>query len=242
MSNNNNNIPLYKFISSVFCKAKNSSKGEDAFHSSSSLLIVADGVGGWSLHGVDPSKYSNGLVRNYISLFNKESNDKSEMSLFRKACKMNEHIKGSSTFCLCRLEWNKMRSLNIGDSGYLLIRNGKMVYKSKQQQHGFNFPYQVGTNGDDPSKADVMLHNDIQHNDKVVIATDGLWDNIYENNVVDMVANGLNANAIGNICYKLSNHTRYLSPFCVNSGYRYIGGKPDDITIIVSTIIKQNKL
>jgi hypothetical protein len=41
----------------------------------------------------------------------------------------------------------KIFSANIGDSGYLIIRNegGKLVehYKSEEQQHSFNFPYQV---------------------------------------------------------------------------------------------------
>ena len=32
--------------------------GEDAFYSSSQLLIIADGVGGWNNQGIDPSKYS----------------------------------------------------------------------------------------------------------------------------------------------------------------------------------------
>ena len=27
----------------------------------------------------------------------------------------------------------------------------EVVYESKEMQHAFNFPFQVGTNGDDPS-------------------------------------------------------------------------------------------
>jgi protein phosphatase PTC7 len=56
---------------------------------------------------------------------------------------------GSSTCCLILLDINsyKIFSANIGDSGYLIIRNeeGKLVeyYKSEEQQHSFNFPFQV---------------------------------------------------------------------------------------------------
>jgi protein phosphatase PTC7 len=236
----------FNFISTIFNKAKLGSKGEDAFYASSSLLIVADGVGGWKLQGVDPSAYSTALVKNYVHLYEKEQqqryNNINDMSIFVKACKLNQHIKGSSTFCSCRLHYNTLHTLNCGDSGYMLIRNGKAVWKSKHQQHSFNFPYQVGTNGDAPTTAVTTQHEQLCHNDKVVIATDGLWDNIHDNTIVDMVSNGLTAKSIGNICYKLSMNNRYLSPFSVGSNYRYIGGKPDDITIIVSTIISNNKL
>jgi len=35
---------------------------EDALYTSSDLLIVADGVGGWSLQGVDPGNFARELV------------------------------------------------------------------------------------------------------------------------------------------------------------------------------------
>lgn len=41
--------------------------GEDAYFNSSSMLVVADGVGGWNNHGIDPSKYSRFLCTAYIS-------------------------------------------------------------------------------------------------------------------------------------------------------------------------------
>lgn len=43
--------------------------GEDAYFISSSLLIVADGVGGWNNQGIDPGLYSKFLCKE-LSLFN----------------------------------------------------------------------------------------------------------------------------------------------------------------------------
>jgi len=43
--------------------------GEDAFFASKSLLIVADGVGGWAEQGVDSGLYSRSLVRNLKDLY-----------------------------------------------------------------------------------------------------------------------------------------------------------------------------
>ena len=48
---------------------------------------------------------------------------------------------------------------NLGDSGYMLLRKQGIdlmtQFRTKEQQHQFNFPFQVGTGGDDPMKADV---------------------------------------------------------------------------------------
>ena len=56
-------------------------------------------------------------------------------------------------------EPNVMKTANLGDSGYLLLRKSDdelvSVYRSKEQTHGFNFPYQIGTGGDDPERAEL---------------------------------------------------------------------------------------
>ena len=47
-------------VSSVFIRAgPEKKKPEDAYFTSERSIAVADGVGGWSLQGVDPSLYSN---------------------------------------------------------------------------------------------------------------------------------------------------------------------------------------
>lgn len=48
---------------------KEGTLGEDASFSGSNLLAVADGVGGWRDRGIDPSKYSRGLVTFAEKLF-----------------------------------------------------------------------------------------------------------------------------------------------------------------------------
>ena len=41
--------------------------GEDAAENDESILVVADGVGGWGLQGVNPGLFSNLLVKNVVS-------------------------------------------------------------------------------------------------------------------------------------------------------------------------------
>jgi len=44
-----------------------------------------------------------------------------------------------------------LQASNIGDSGFLVIRNGEVFEKSKPMVYGFNFPLQI-EKGDDPLK------------------------------------------------------------------------------------------
>jgi hypothetical protein len=44
-----------------------------------------------------------------------------------------------------------LHASNIGDSGFLVIRNGEIYKKSNPMTYGFNFPLQI-EKGDDPLK------------------------------------------------------------------------------------------
>ena len=52
---------------------------------------------------------------------------------------------GSSTACILILEHesNNLFTVNIGDSGFLVVRKGRVVHKSEEQQHYFNTPFQL---------------------------------------------------------------------------------------------------
>ena len=79
------------------------------------------------------------------------------------AVNKNQQI-GSSTCVLAKFDnerGNVIKTTNLGDSGYMLVRptpdspNGKMeqLFRSKEQQYSFNFPYQCGTGADPPTNA-----------------------------------------------------------------------------------------
>lgn len=50
-----------------------------------------------------------------------------------------------------------LHAVNLGDSGFIVVRDGRTVLKSPSQQHDFNFTYQLESGGgsDLPSSADV---------------------------------------------------------------------------------------
>ena len=50
-----------------------------------------------------------------------------------------------------------LHAINLGDSGFVVVRDGCTVFRSPAQQHDFNFTYQLecGTDGDLPSSGQV---------------------------------------------------------------------------------------
>jgi hypothetical protein len=74
--------------------------------------------------------------------------------------KTNPNI-GSSTCVIAKFDTSRpnfLKTTNLGDSGYLLLRpdtdgNLQSLFRSKEQQHSFNFPFQCGTGHDLPYAA-----------------------------------------------------------------------------------------
>jgi len=113
--------------------AKVEKGGEDAFFISEdgTAMGVADGVGGWELEGVDPSIYSNTLMASAAFVANNNPSLREPIEILDQAYKKCVGVKGSSTACIITLKHNNLHSANVGDSGFLLIRNGSIMYRTK---------------------------------------------------------------------------------------------------------------
>lgn len=59
--------------------------------------------------------------------------------------------------CLIFVFHQGLHAINLGDSGFIVVRNGSTIFRSPVQQHGFNFTYQLesGNGGDLPSSGEV---------------------------------------------------------------------------------------
>ena len=140
----------------------------------------------------------------------------------------------------------RLHASNLGDSGFMVVRGGEVAFMSPQQQHDFNFPYQLGSPdamGDAPAKAQRFSMR-VAPGDVLVLATDGLFDNVYPDEAAalgaraagggeppEAAAAGLAAFARGRAA-----DPAHLSPFAYGAqqlGYRYFGGKMDDITVVI---------
>lgn len=67
-----------------------------------------------------------------------------------------------------------------------------MVYKTTEQWHWFDCPRQLGTNSPDTPKANAVMDKiDIEENDVVLAMSDGVADNLWENEVVQNVVDSI---------------------------------------------------
>lgn len=42
-------------------------------------------------------------------------------------------------------DFQTLNAVNVGDSGFMVVRGGKVIYQSPVQQWSFNCPYQLGS-------------------------------------------------------------------------------------------------
>lgn len=80
----------------------------------------------------------------------------------------------------------RLRIAHIGDCLIGLIRHDELVYRSSEQQHRFNYPYQLGPQSQTtPQKDAFRIDLPVQEGDVIVLATDGLGDNIWDEDVLE---------------------------------------------------------
>ena len=223
--------------------------GEDALVARMDLLSVADGVGGWQRHGIDPGLYSKQLVKNIAELHD-FNNSLSPKELLVKSAEMATNI-GSSTWVIVVLNPSNhtLSTTLLGDSSYMILRptsNKEIIelYRSEEQQHSFNFPYQWGTNGDNPIVA-IDKEHIIQHNDIVILGSDGVFDNWFDHEIIDIVRSNLDhqgnlfdlqeiSNSITHLAENHGTDENWRSPFQIHAEKKV---KDFEILKVVSKMI-----
>jgi protein phosphatase PTC7 len=222
--------------------------GEDAFFISEDkrVLGVSDGVGGWGEVGVDPSLYSRCLMTHSAQKVT-ASNARDPVEIMQAGYDHCTKVMGSATAVVVSLDGKNLRAANLGDSGVMVVRDDKVLLRSKEQQRGFNFPYQLGTNSEDTPKRADRYELPMQPADIVVIATDGFWDNLFDQKILQLINGWKNSNGgkVDKLAKILAEEAERVSlsrdrtPFQVaaaNAGLRFNGGKEDDITVVVGVV------
>lgn len=228
------------------------------------VIGVADGVGGWRAYGVDPGQFSMNLMkcceRLVVAGYFQGCQPASLLAQgFREMQENKQQIIGSSTACLMMLSHTdlKLYTANIGDSGFLVVRQGEVVHRSQEQQHYFNTPFQLSLPpthlqsevlSDRPESADSYEFS-VEDGDVIMMATDGIFDNVPDNLLIaemykvqhckDITRLQQTANSIALMARRLSRDPKFLSPFSKNAlaaGIEAEGGKPDDITVLLATV------
>ncbi|CAM6101009.1 unnamed protein product [Calypogeia fissa] len=223
--------------------------GEDAYFicPDKQVFGVADGVGGWADLGIDAGEYARELMAQSLNAVQQEPAGSIDPARVMEKAHSLTKCKGSSTACIIALTDSALEAANLGDSGFVIVRNSRTIFKSPVQQHQFNIPFQLEHGGSDPPSAAQVFSFQVFQGDVVVAGTDGLFDNVYDSElttvVVQAVRGGLDpqktAEKIAALAKSRAQDKNRQTPFSTaaqDAGFRFYGGKMDDITVIVSYI------
>lgn len=159
------------------------------------------------------------------------------------------NMSGSSNIMIANFNGQALHVANIGDTGFLIIRHGAVYKKSSPLLHEFHFALQV-ENLDDPLHLVEEHIIELDEGDIVVSATDGLFDNLYEQEIAMVVSKSLQAGmkpeevakVLATRAQEVGVSAFVRSPFsdaAQAAGYTgYSGGKPDNVAVIVSLVEK----
>ena len=265
--------PLFLSLGAFDIPHPDKGAGEDAFllMPELSAFAVADGVSGWAEDGVDPAIYPKEIMNGVEMGFSSpDVADAGLPGVLDFAYSSNEEV-GSCTVCVAKLDGDNrsLKVANLGDSGLKVLRETlqgggwQIIWQSGTQQHEFNMPYQMSSDKEYSDTARDAEYSDVpvKAGDLIVQATDGLWDNVREEDMCQTIeatvqqSGGADAVALAEaLCTVASRNAsdeEYPSPFmeeAVRSGQIQVsflekmqgiepaGGKLDDITVVVAEV------
>ena len=265
--------------------------GEDSFFISSDnrSIGVADGVGGWRKQEESFShKWSHSIMElcNNYTL-----SGLSPVESVRESYKqLDKTLTGSTTVSVAQLiSYNEYMKRNesketkysnditnetinedtyfidfytIGDSLCSIIRpHVGFLFTTNKTYHEFNFPYQLGSRQVSEVDDGTIEAFPIQKGDLLLCASDGVWDNLFSDEIQNIIETQMNKFHIDSKEQDLSNFMKetarqivrqsYIrgskhnteTPFsngASKAGLDFIGGKLDDTTAVLSYVIQNN--
>ncbi|KAK6142142.1 hypothetical protein DH2020_006953 [Rehmannia glutinosa] len=216
--------------------------GEDAFFVSShggGVIAVADGVSGWAEKDVNPALFSCELMANASRFVEDEEVNYDPRSLIRKAHAATTFIGSATTWAekdvnpalfscelmanassvVAMLETNGILKIaSVGDCGVRVIRKGQIIFSTSPQEHYFDCPYQLSSEAIGQTFLDATVTTvELMEEDTVVMGSDGLFDNVFDREIISIVSSCDNvsdaAKALANLAYNHSKDSSFESPY-----------------------------
>lgn len=174
---------------------------------------------------------------------------------------------GTTTACSALLHYGNngdshpiLYVTQLGDSKCLVVRpsDKSVVFATEEQWHYFDCPRQLGTNSpDQPFENAVLSKVDIQEDDIILAMSDGVTDNLWEDQIAESAVDSLEswkqgekgqteslaegmrfvANELVLSARKIAEDPFAASPFmerAVDEGLAIEGGKLDDISVVAA--------
>jgi len=230
---------------------KTSWGGEDAVFTTSRSFGVFDGVSGatkeegkplYSVTVAEQLKKSLGK-RGGLSIKQLQS-ELMDASIYADSC-----ATGATTALLASIGTDGfLRVINLGDSVLIVIRNNRILVKTKEKIHYFDCPYQLASGSPDRPRDAISLQVELVPGDIIIAGSDGVFDNLSESTVrkiVNSVSNSkvnlpLVVKKIVEQSRKVSLNPNAQTPYAqmaMKNEYKAyesgLGGKIDDISCIV---------
>jgi len=237
------------------------SAGEDAFFIAANQVrfALADGVSQWvrahtlcqgamssptritqSELGIDAGLFARQLAKGALV-------HNSVVGAYQDAVRSG--LKGSATLLLVDVDLRLARAAvtSLGDSKCVLVRGGKIVQRTVEQEHGFGRPFQLSSQVDARDQPSHALRVDwpLLAGDVLVAATDGLFDNVMESDIAATVdahaaAPAEAARALVHRAWTMSQEEFARTPFSIGASeafdLAFSGGKQDDVTCVVARV------
>lgn len=146
-----------------------------------------------------------------------------------------------------------LKIAHVGDCMAMVIRGSSLIFRSQEMWWAFNTPVQLGP-GTSPS--DITPHTftlSVAEGDLVILATDGLSDNLWDEDVLDEVSKwktdpnakvGVLSEALCSRARKVARDPNAQTPFAQRAkeeGKLFKGGKKDDVTVVCA-VVQQKSL
>ncbi|CAM9628588.1 unnamed protein product [Ectocarpus sp. 4 AP-2014] len=177
-------------------------------------LGVFDGVGGWASLGHDPGVFSRGFAKATAANITAQRAEEAvslrrsqlegePLPRIAQAVDLQQALEnattnaalagtqGTCTACVVTFDpvYGMLNCVNVGDSGALLVRRDArgtpfVALRTATQRHNFNQPYQLGTGSRDKAHDAREFLFYVREGDLVVLATDGLLDNMFESDIL----------------------------------------------------------
>ena len=254
--------------------------GDDAILASESLIVANDGVGAWHTREKGCAPLWSRLIGHFLALaVEKREGEPDLVSDLQEAygrtkealSEPNEWL-GTTTVSAALLHHEedkaKLYVMQLGDCRVMVVRpkeegdekkENEVVFSTEEQWHYFDCPRQLGTNSPDtPEENGVLDKVEITESDIVLAMSDGVTDNLWEEEIADYAVGALQtwkekfeAEAEGNVAEamkyvaqeivlsarKIAEDPFAASPFmekAVEEGLAIEGGKMDDISVVAA--------
>ena len=228
--------------------------GEDAFAvsyrslDSTYMVAVSDGVGSWlSKRGVSAGPFAADLMLNSEKVFTDGEDD--ALTILTDAYEATDQI-GSATAIIGVLKprsWGyRVELIYLGDSSFFVVTDGNMTLQPTEQEIEFNRPFCLGKMAggviyaQEPKDGEKFVIN-LEGEDMLVLGTDGLFDNLFDDeimNIINSMGNATASDIAETLVIAATEKGESLEPTPFErtsreAGYEHKGGKTDDTAIIV---------